>query len=298
MRSRGSLVLALAILIAAALGCAESNRPTNSNANVHPQSNYQVPAEATFDFSIQRNNDGGVIVQGATNLPDGLKVWIDIPDVEWKEPFKDFKGNQRMAPTVPRDSDLVVSQGIVRTKPLFAAKQTAIPPGQHSVHVLAYFNGAWQSKEVRALVGEGGTRLKGKILKKQDPDVVDSDLILDYTVRLEVPPVTIQNTPTPMESNSTAALGLVQKAVLSTPENGKSSMNVGDGVRFMMGPGTGLRENKGWSVRDDGEHYNVIFNFINGAQGEDEAIWSVDKKTKTVRYINKNAKIFSWIPPE
>lgn len=237
-------------------------------------------------------------MQGATNLPDGLKVWIDIPDIEWKEPFKDFQGKQRLAPTNPKDSELVVSQGIVRTKPLFASKQTAIPPGQHSFHVLAYFNGAWQSKEVLALVGEGGTRLKGKIFKKEDPDVVDSDLILDYSTRVEVPPVTIQNTPTPMDSNSNAALKLVQKTVLSTPENGRSSMNVGDGVRFMMSPGTGMRENKGWSVRDEGDNYNVIFNFINGAQGEDEAIWSVNKNSKAVRYVNKNAKIFSWIPPE
>ena len=40
-----------------------------------------------------------------------------------------------------------------------------------------------------SLVGYGGKNLRGKIFKKEDPDVVDSDMVLDYAVPLMFPPL-------------------------------------------------------------------------------------------------------------
>ena len=37
--------------------------------------------------------------------------------------------------------------------------------------------------------GDGGKKLNGKIFKKQDPDVIDSDLTVDYVVAVPFPPI-------------------------------------------------------------------------------------------------------------
>jgi hypothetical protein len=249
---------------------------------------YQVPKEATIELTAQREQSGGIVINGTTNLPDGLKLWVEIPDVQWKEPFTDFKGKKLLAPTDPKDSDVVISNGRIHTKTLFGNNGASIAAGPHKVQLSAYFNGAWQSKELLKVVGEGGKLLRGKIFKKNDPDVIDSDLLLDYTVALLFP----------APSSEAQAIALVRTAVLSTPESGRSSMNVGDSVNFMMSPGTGMTQNKGWSARQDGDHYLVSFDFNNGAQGEEQAIWSVDMTSKKVAYVNKSAKALSWIPAE
>jgi hypothetical protein len=36
------------------------------------------------------------------------------------------------------------------------------------------------------------------------------------------------------------------------------------------------------------------YGFINGKLGEEQAIWEADTATQKVRYMNKNAKNFSW----
>jgi hypothetical protein len=53
--------------------------------------------------------------------------------------------------------------------------------------MLAYFNEAWQSADILRIVGKGGTNLNGKVLRLQDPDVVDSDKIIDITRVVQVP---------------------------------------------------------------------------------------------------------------
>ena len=48
---------------------------------------------------------------------------------------------------------------------------------------------AWQSKDVLKLVGDGGKKLKGKIFEKEDSDVIDSDLTVDYVVTVPFSPM-------------------------------------------------------------------------------------------------------------
>lgn len=290
MKSIVSLCWPLGLWLLLCLGCSQGSNNRIGSASpspeTHPRVGYQIPGEATIDLTAQRDQSGGILINGTTNLPDGLKLWIEIPDVQWKEPFTDFKGNKRLAPTTPKDSDVVISGGHIQTKGLFGNNGASIAPGSHKVNVTAYFNGAWQSKELLKVVGDGGKLLRGKIFKKNDPDVIDSDLLLDYTVSL----------PFPAPSTEAQAIALVRAAVLSTPEDGRSSMTVDEGVKFMMSPGTSITPNKGWSARQEGDHYLVNLDFNNGAQTGDHAIWSVDVKSKKVQYVNKNAKFFSWIP--
>jgi hypothetical protein len=64
---------------------------------------------------------------------------------------------------------------------------------------------------------------------------------------------------------------------------------------FMSAPG--LSEAKGWSARaQGGAAYDVTYDFMNGDHGEQQAVWSADLQSGKVKYVNENAKLFSWTP--
>jgi hypothetical protein len=67
-------------------------------------------------------------------------------------------------------------------------ESTPYPVGPHSPF-LRLFQWAWQSKDVLKLVGDGGKKLKGKIFEKEDSDVIDSDLTVDYVVTVPFSPM-------------------------------------------------------------------------------------------------------------
>jgi len=74
-------------------------------------------------------------------------------------------------------------------------------------------------------------------------------------------------------------------------------MNVADGFQFFCSPGTGVKAGDGWSAIWTGDGtVDVLLDFVNGNLGHQKAIWEVNLVTKGVRYRNKNAKYFSWIP--
>ena len=91
------------------------------------------------------------------------------------------------------------------------------------------------------------------------------------------------------------AVALVKKAVL-TVNGSRSAATVEETIAdFESVPG--LRPAAGWSAEPgkSGE-YMVSYSFINGSRGEERAIWSANLSTGKVKYINKNAKYFSWSP--
>lgn len=150
----------------------------------------------------------------------------------------------------------------------------------------SFFNGAWQSKEILKITGEGGSKLHGKLFKKTDPDVVDSDVRLDQELVLVFPQLTPES----------QAINLVKAAVITVPGRGRSATNIQQNVQlFMKTPG--LSVGKGWSAKLQEENtYLVTLDFINGQLGPSQAIWSADVVTKKVQYINKYAKDMSWVP--
>ena len=152
-----------------------------------------------------------------------------------------------------------------------------------SLHILIIIG---RPNKCLKIVGDGGKNLQGKIFNKQDPDVIDSDLILDYTTTLLFPPISLES----------EAIGLVKKAILTVPGQGRSAKNIQENVEwFMKFPE--LSPGQGWSAKTDkGKTYLVTFDFINGKLGQSQAVWSVDMETKRVQYVNKYAKNFSWTP--
>jgi hypothetical protein len=105
-----------------------------------------------------------------------------------------------------------------RERPLVGLKlrPRPIPAGRYQVQFQAYFNGAWQPSDVLKLLGEGGKKLQGKIFRLQDPDVIDSSKVLDYSIAIVVPALTPQ----------AAAISLVKAAILSVPGSGKSATDI------------------------------------------------------------------------
>lgn len=96
-------------------------------------------------------------------------------------------------------------------------------------------------------------------------------------------------------TKSERAIELVKKAVLVV-DSSRSLMTVEDRFAFYR-KDPEIRLGTGRSAaQSDGNTFLVTLSFVNGKIGEAHAIWSVDLSTKKVKYVNKAAKAFSWIP--
>jgi len=124
------------------------------------------------------------------------------------------------------------------------------------------------------------------LFKLEDPEVIDSDRILDLWQTIAFPPL----------SNELQAISLVKSAVLTTPKRGRSADNVENTIKEFMDP-PDVHPARGWSAtKIQNQEYRVFFDFIDGSLGEKQAIWSANLATRQVRYLNKSAKILSWLP--
>jgi len=179
-----------------------------------------------------------------------------------------------------------VNGGKFRSGPLYQGVVVPVS-GRQPLEVIAYFNGSWQNKSVLSLLGEGGKNLHGTLFKLTDPDVVDSDKILDAKFTLSLPPV----------APGTKAISIVKHAILIVSGKGRSATDIEENIKLFESPGTGVTPGKGWSATPTGPGvYNVACDFIDGSAGEKQAIWSVNTATKRVKYVNEAAKLFSWTP--
>lgn len=92
------------------------------------------------------------------------------------------------------------------------------------------------------------------------------------------------------------AISLVRAAILSTPDGGRSTGDV-QAVVDLYTTSPGVKVGNGWSAKETGPNtYDVSFDFIDGGLGEEQALWRADLKSGQVKYVNENAKRFSWAP--
>ena len=255
-------------------GCRDT--PT---AEMPSKSDYVLPGEITLEFSVERGDLGRIFVVGSTNLPDGTKLGAEVTEPGGGE-AQDYK--------------ILVINGKFRSEG-FTNEGLPIPAGKRKVHMLAYFNSAWQPPEVLRIVGDGGANLKGKPIKLQDRDVTDSDKIVDLTRVVDVP--ALDPKPAGASSAGQDAIHRVKDSIL-TVDGQRSATNLDANVAlFMQSPG--LRAAGGWTAKKlDGGKYLVSFDFIDGDNGDQQAIWELDSASNKVRYVNKRAKIMSWTPAD
>lgn len=292
MRLRICLLLALFVCM---VGC---DSPTNTGQSTSiPAKPFDRTADLILSAHVDRNDIGQVIVSGTTNLPDGLKMWVEVES--GRLPLGAPKD-------VATDENVVVSNGKFSTVPLWLevpntrftkkgwpknlkvdARQVVFPSGTYKVHFEAYFNGAWQTPAVLSETGnQEGKNLRGPILKPTDPDVIDSPKIVDYLIALSFGSVT----PT------AKAVNLVRTAILTVPDKGRSCGDIQANLDLSMSY-PGLQTAKGWSATAKSPTlFEVSYDFIDGSEGEKQAIWTANLATNEVKYVNENAKIFSWTP--
>ena len=229
-----------------------------------------LPSECFMTAKAERGIDGEIYIVGSTNLPDGLHIGITL-----------LNGAHRRDKYDATD-DVYVKSGTFRSKGLLHANRP-YPPGKHEVYFNALFEALfknqkenWQSPDVLAVIGAKGEKLHGAMIKKTEPDVIDSPQMLDYT----------QYPFFPSLSEETKAIELVKT-------NGAySARDIEHVIEFYMLPGGGTRLGKGWSAKLTGKQtYAVSFDFItDDEQGEHQALWSVDLSTRKVSCTNMAAK--------
>lgn len=263
MRKAAGLVALLFIA-----GC---NSESSTTENQLTEAAYQLPKEITLQVAAERGIGGEIYIIGSTNLPDGTKIGVSLP----------------RPGGASQDYDVLVTGGEFRSAG-FTDNGASLRPGDHKVQIISIFNGAWQSPAILQIVGEGGKNLNGSVIKLDDPSLIDSDKQLDVTSVVKFPVL----------SDDAKAVSIVKLATL-TVEGERSSMNVGKSVDFFMNGFRGLRSGSGWSaINVGGNKYRVAYDFVNGDRGNEQALWEVDVSTKQVRYINQNAKNFSWVPAD
>jgi hypothetical protein len=102
-------------------------------------------------------------------MPDGLKIWIQLADGS--------------------TSETSASYGTILSQP-FTKNGKLISAGPHRISFTAYFNEGWnQPSEIIAPTGMGGSKLHGKLFRKTDPDVIDSEQMLEYTTTVSFPAI-------------------------------------------------------------------------------------------------------------
>lgn len=298
MRTRATLFVFVAILVSGVITLAIIFHRKSPSLDTDSRLKAFSPDSYLFiNASAKRIDDGRVVISGETNLPEGLKMWVTIED--GKHPL----GTQE---AVAPDDNVYVRNGHFSTSPfwlkvpnkLFTTegwpagvevqeRERPYPTKVFNVHFTSMFNSAWQTAAVLdAVGGEGGKTLRGQIIRAVNDDVVDSTKAVDYTLKVGFPPL----------SRAAQAISLVRAAVMSTPEGGRSTGDVQAVVdMYMVSPG--LSPAKGWSAKEEApDSYTVFFDFINGSQGEQQALWKVNLTSGKISYVNENGKLFSWAP--
>jgi len=239
-------------------------------------------AAQSLDIAVQiamhRAPDNALLVTGATNLPEGTKLWIELYDPQ---------ANRLLGQAKTRVTDgMFAASG-------FTQGGQPHPHGWYSVEVIAYFNGPWQQPEaVMQIVGREGEYLVGRFADPLHPEFDESEKRLHASFLAIAPLLT--GSPSRTSADLDEAIRIVRQVVL-TVQGRKSASPVGEVVDlFMSSPD--LRVFNGWSANAQANGAIVVtFSFWNGKTPEN-ATWIVILETSEVRYSNLYGKYMSWAP--
>lgn len=118
-----------------------NNDQPNSQSPVKTEK-YVLPSEVFLSATAERGPEGQIFITGSTNLPNGLRIGVELPGLKLKQSVKDPQGGRRLVTFFPQDLNMIIQHGRFRSRDFFA-NNDPIPYGKHKVHFVAYFNGAW-----------------------------------------------------------------------------------------------------------------------------------------------------------
>ncbi len=262
---------------------ADTLRAWKHHAEVEARAMLGRPIAAqSLDIAVQiamhRAPDNALLVTGATNLPEGTKLWVELYDPQTNRLLGQAK-------TQVTDGMFVASG--------FTQGGQPYPHGWYSVEVIAYFNGPWQQPEaVMQIVGREGEYLVGRFADPLHPEFDESEKRLHASFSAIAP--LLMGSPSRTSANLEEAIRIVRQVVL-TVQGRKSTSPVGEVVDlFMSSPD--LRVFNGWSANAQANGAIVVtFSFWNGKTPEN-ATWIVLLETCEVRYSNLYGKYMSWAP--
>jgi hypothetical protein len=261
---------------------ADTLRAWKYHAEVEARALLGKPISAqSLDISIQvvvhRATDNSLVVTGATNLPGGTKIWVEL----YSEQTRRLLGQ-----VTTQIIDGMFAGSAFRGEQPYAH-------GWYTVDVLAYFNGPWQQPEaVLQIIGKAGEHLVGRFAEPLHPEIEETEKRLHASFSVIAP--LLSESPPRTSDDLRTAINIVQQAVLTV--DGRTSADpVGAVVdQFMTSPG--LSELKGWTAESRANGSVLVsFSFWND-KTPDKAQWIAILETKDVRYANLNGKYMSWLP--
>jgi hypothetical protein len=157
--------------------------------------------------------------------------------------------------------------------------------GPGKIEIFAMFNSSWQSPDIQAQIGgDSGAKLPQSALVPDDPEFPNGTRHLDEFYSLTFPPV----------SDESKAIEHVKVATLSTPEGGRSSAPVGKVIDWFIQADNGATKGISWAASEQSDKWGVVYTYID-AQQQKTATWEYDPATGKVKYLDPNAKLFSWL---
>lgn len=226
------------------------------------------------DLQASRDGNGGTVLTANVALPDGTEILVGFGPA----------GSQRTF----GQSKVRVLKGKIRTAS-FKNGNASWTPGTYQASLFARFEPGWQDATVLSGTGANGIRLSKLALQPQDPDLPPSKQDrwqMDYKLKVVLPEFT----------EDQKAIEQVKAARLSLPDKTphRSADPVGGVIKlFTEAPGTTIQ---GWSAIKQGDgSWLVRLAFLDGTT-PDEAQWSYNPVNGEVKYLNRQAKIFSWSP--
>lgn len=234
--------------------------------------------DITIQVTLHRAPDDSLVVTGATNLPDGTKLFVELMK----------PGETKLLGQV----QTVVLNGLLSAVG-FKNGNTPHPHCWLTVEVLAYFNGPWkQPQAVMDIVGTGGQHLIGRFSEPLHPEFAESEKRFRAAFDCVAPPLSGSAERSGAECK--VAIDVVKNAVLVV-DGRISAEPVGKVVELYMSS-PGLRPLNGWNARAlPNGAFHVIYSYWNGDQPA-AADWLTIPETNEVRYHNLYGKYMSWSP--
>lgn len=236
--------------------------------------------DVVIGLVAHRDSNDGLVLVGTANLPDGTCLMAELSRSGDSRPLGQAK--------------FKVLDGMFVAGP-FANKGHPYPHGWYDAEIVSYFNEAWQQPLVTlSLAGAQGRNLVGRFVESTDRDIDDPEFRVRATFECVAPPLSNQRMPS--QSEISRAVEIVKNAVL-TVDGRRSAGPIHQVVNcFLSSPGITPRD--GWSCdRQANGLIRVVYSFWDGAKPS-LAEWSVLLETGEVRYRNRFAKRFSWIPED
>lgn len=277
-----NMFLVAAIAAATLAGC-NGAEPDHQNAGTalptrevtpSPASSFAIPPADTKtlipQIGARRDATGGLVIEGVALLPPGTKIGIDR--------------YSRTGKIEAQSKATVGPDGSFASEP-FSNLGQPIAAGSNRIGISSYFNRAWQSEAVLAVVGDGGKNLPSGALSPDDSEFPNATRHLQEELRVDFPAV----------PEDVVAISKAKSAKLLVQGQGKSSEPIGEVVQiFSKSPGfTPLS----WSAAKSGSKWIVTLD-AQEAAGRRQAQWEYDPASGKVRYLDPLAKILSWVPAD